>query len=404
MVGRAPRVLRRARTAAGRSGAPRSGGEHVGRAEGRVAGDGGRRVAPRLRARRWVARRLPRRLRGGRGAARHCGARRTPADDARRGRLGRRGGRALRALAARARRRRAGCSTSRRRGCCATPTACCSATRWRRAGSTSTRHRRRSRGWRTRGPTSSCTSSRARYSSAPAAPRLPCRAASACGGCSSRCAGARRTRARRRWTRARIPCSRRRASSPARATSRSSWAGWRRRASCAPSPGTQTAVAGSVELSFDMRNADLERLDEQERRVRVAIGAAAHEYGVTATAERVWAIDPVAFDIELVVARARGARRVGRRRAAGVRAAARRGGVRAGRRADGDDVRALARRRRRIRARRIPPRRISSSGSTRSCRSSSISSTGPRRLPPPRTPRPAPQRRPAPPLRESRTA
>ena len=72
------------------------------------------------------------------------------------------------------------------------------------------------------------------------------------------------------------------------------------------SPGTQTAVAGSVELSFDMRNADLERLEEQERRVRVAIGAAAHEYGVTATAERVWAIDPVAFDIELV-SRARAA-------------------------------------------------------------------------------------------------
>jgi N-carbamoyl-L-amino-acid hydrolase len=49
-----------------------------------------------------------------------------------------------------------------------------------------------------------------------------------------------------------------------------------------------------------MRNADLERLEEQERRVRTAIGAAAHEYGVTATAERVWAIDPVAFDDRLV--------------------------------------------------------------------------------------------------------
>jgi hydantoinase/carbamoylase family amidase len=68
------------------------------------------------------------------------------------------------------------------------------------------------------------------------------------------------------------------------------------------SPGIPTAVAGTAELLVDLRNPDAEALARMLDTAGDAAARAASERGCEVSSERVWRIEPIAFDQRLVEA------------------------------------------------------------------------------------------------------
>ena len=65
-------------------------------------------------------------------------------------------------------------------------------------------------------------------------------------------------------------------------------------------PGIATAVAGHCEVTVDQRHGDLAGLERMRDRMLEAAGRVSAEEGVEVTAERLWRIDPISFDSELI--------------------------------------------------------------------------------------------------------
>jgi hydantoinase/carbamoylase family amidase len=65
-------------------------------------------------------------------------------------------------------------------------------------------------------------------------------------------------------------------------------------------PGTPTVIPGAAEVIVDLRNGDAEALAEMLVELKRAAEGCARDNGCESSAERVWAIDPIEFDPELV--------------------------------------------------------------------------------------------------------
>ncbi len=160
----------------------------------------------------------------------------------------------------------------------------------------------RARSSRTRPPTSSCTSSRARCSSRWTCRSASCSARSASSATGSRCAARRRTPARRRWTSAATRSPARRSSRSRSARSRSApaaarsarWAassrsrGSSRRSSRRPSSCSTSATSTPTSSRDARRRA-------ARRRERFA-----EEEDIEVEWERIWNIEPILFDDALI--------------------------------------------------------------------------------------------------------
>ena len=300
------------------------------------------RRAHRLGAERRLARRLPERPGGRRGAAADRRGGHAAADRAAR-QLGRRGGRALRPLALRLLGGRvARWATRTSCGSGATRTASRCPTRCASTASTSTARSRRARSSRMRPRISSCTSSRGRCSSRSTCRSAPCSGRSASSATRSVGAARPRTPARRRWTSAATR-------SPARRSSRSRSARSRREvgdgAVC--TLGRRRAQAGHRHLG--RRDGRAAARPAAPRRAMSSRGCSharggserfAQEEDIEVEWERIWSIEPILFDEALIELADESIREVGRHVApAAERAAARRRRGRARGRADSDGVR-----------------------------------------------------------------
>ena len=294
--------LRAAVEATGARGADRRGGQPVVHAARRLRAGAADRRPHGFGAERRLARRLPQ-LPCGRGG---------PAPDRRGGDaaghgatrlVGRRGGRALRAVALRllGRRRldgRPGGAAEARRPRRDRPAGCARGARrlarrcaWRRAPS-----------WRTRPPISSCTSSRGPCSSRSICRSASCSARSASSARASPGAARRRTPARRRWTSAAMRSQARRSSRSTSGRSRPRSAAGRcaRRAASSASPASSPRSSRRPSSCSTSGTSTRPSSPACSRWPRSRRSASPREENIEVEWERIWNIEPILFDEQLI--------------------------------------------------------------------------------------------------------